>query len=285
MFVGVSVALVAAVFMVACWAYGDRVRLRAMAGSGYAHWEEFPLRDSLPALEGGLSNLEAFKVTMSPFYKADQERALWVSDSLRSVRIEYAADKSPFDSVVLVSWATGRALRTRTFRTRDAVWSPWEARAVDDWVETVTAYVSYPPLITFRAPDSLVSVFEPAEGKVLHVVSSRYFNRTPSPLPPDTSYAVASPEAEVQVVVRGDALAVVNPSPRVVVLGVVDAGTQGVSVVRGEPGRVSIYRTAMRGRVPPVLAWTDPGKTYPVFRDQEAMPRRFFVWIPGDTSR
>lgn len=285
MFVGVSVALVAAVFMVACWAYGDRVRLRAMAGGGYAHWEEFPLRDSLPALEGGLSNLEAFKVTMSPFRKADPERALWVSDSLGALRVEYVGDKNPFDSVVLMSWATGQTLRTRTFRTRDAVWSPWSARAVDDWVETVTAYVSYPPLITFRPVDPLVNMFEPAEGKVLHVVGRRYFSRALSPVPPDTTYAVTGPEAEVQVVVRGDALAVINPSPRVVVLGLVAAGSKGVTAVRGEPGRVSIYRTVMRGRVPPVLAWTDPGVTYPVFRERDATPRRFFVWNPGGASR
>ncbi len=276
----VVVTLAAAVMMLVFRVYGCRASVRAAVGGGYSHWEEFPLRDSLPALEGGLSNLEAFKATMSPFRKADGERAIWLSDTLGAVRLEYAGDKHPFDSVLMLSWATGEALVSRVFHARDVAWSPLTPRRVSGWLEVVAAYVSFPPVISFRMVDPLVSMFEPAEGKVFHVVKDRYFNRPEHPLIPDTTYAVGNLETDLQLVVRGDALAVINPSPRVVVLGLV-GGDGRVTVVRGEPGCVSIHRTVMRGRVPPVLAFSDPGRTFPVFRERDAAPHRIFVWMPS----
>src|SRR5690554_3035524 len=159
-----------ATILAAWWGYGSRVRIRAALGKDYAHWADFSLRDSLPALEGGLSNLEAFRVTLSPFRKADTERTLWLSDSLGRVRLEYVGEKHPFDSVLMLAWTTGHPLTARVFRTRDAAWDHAPGRSVGDWLEVVTAYVSFPPLITFRTADPRVTVFEPAEGKVSHVV-------------------------------------------------------------------------------------------------------------------
>ncbi len=266
-------------------AYGVRPWLRAAFGGGYAHWDEFPLRDSLPALEGGLSGLEAFKVTVMPYHKADEERAIWLSDTLGRVRVEYVSERQPFDSVQVLSWSTGRALQVRTFTDREFMRDDSVSQRMAGWTEVVTVYVSFPPLLTFRSADPRIRIFEPAEGKVLHVVKGRYVAHARHSLQADTSYPVPDArDSEVQVVGRGDALAIINPSPRAVVLGLVDSGRKGAVTMRGEPGRVTVYRTALRGRTPPVLAYSDPGVPFPVFRERETTPRRFFVWMP-DSGR
>jgi hypothetical protein len=279
LFIGASVLALAA--LAAFWIYGHRVHLRALGGArwgGFTPVPAFVLRDSLPALEGGLSNLEAFKVTMNPVWRADNERSLWISDSLTGLTLEFLTRKNPFDSVTLFAWWTGGRVESRTFTgVREPVWTLSPARRVRDWVEVVTVYLSDPPLLSMRASDSTVRLFEQAEGRVFHVVEGWYLGRRERPVVPDTSYALAAQGEGLGLMVRGDALAVVNPAPRPVRLRVLESGSTRTDIVEADSSGVSVYRTFMRGRGGAIVAYTGAGEPYPVFHTKGASVQEFFV--------
>jgi hypothetical protein len=277
----VVVGTLCASLLAAFWLYGHRVQLRALAGARYGGFTpvlEFALRDSLPALEGGLSNLEAFKVTLAPSWKADPERSMWISDSLNFVTMEFLSEKQPLDSVTVFAWWTGGALESRTFRdTADIAWSLAPGQAVRGWSEVVAAYLSDPPLFTVSSTDPLVTLFESAEGRVMHVIGGWYLGRRLKPLKPDTSYAIAAKGEGLGLMVRGDALAVVNPTPQRQRFRVVEMGTSRTEVVEADSFGVSVFRTFMVSRRGMLLAYTNPGEPYPVFRVADARPAEIFV--------
>lgn len=277
--------------LAATWLYGFRAHLRALGGirySGYTPVNDFALRDSLPALEGGLSNLEAFKSTASPIWRADAERSIWLSDSLGALTLEFVTQKTPFDSVTLFAWTTGGTLTSKTFRAgvdgREVAWSTTRAHTSMNWIEVVTAYVSDPPFLSFQTGDSATCLFARAEGTVYHVVSSWYLNRREKPIAPDTAYVIDSKimtgnrsDGELALMVRGKALAVVNPGPHAVTLRLLEAGSSRSVILHADSMGVSVYRNLLRGRIGTLLAYTDPGVTFPVFRKRTARPRDFFV--------
>jgi hypothetical protein len=268
------------------WVNGHRVQIRAaldvVTGHGFAPVAAFALRDSLPDLEGGLSNLEAFKVTISPLGRANPERSVWLSDSVRTVNLEFVSDKRPFDSVVLLTWLTGDTLRRSVSRVPEATWNPTLGRAVDDWVEVVSVYASFPPLFNFRSNDSAISLFTQAEGMVFHVVGGWYLSRKEVVLESDTAYRIAARGDDAQLMVKGDALAFVNPSSRPITMRIIGEGDSRGVIVRTDSTSVSVYRTLMKKLRPPALAYSEPGITFPIFRRLDDPPRLFFVW-PGDS--
>lgn len=287
-------ALAAATLMVAAggltayWLYGQRVLLRAALGGtgsgGFTRVTPFALQDSLPALEGGLTNLEAFKVTFSPSGKANRDRSVWSSDSIGTITLEYLTQRDPLDSVTLLLWTGDGPLRTRTVRGgRTATWSPSVARPVATWTEMAAAYISYPPILALRSSDTSVALFAQAEGKVLHVVNAWYLNRREPALEPDTSYPLEAPHREgepLRLMARGTALAVVNATNRPVRLrltGVHGVNGSHAALLKADSLHVTVYRTLLKERSGHVMAYTDPGVTFAVFRASAPEPARFFV--------
>jgi hypothetical protein len=285
-------ALSAAAFLVAVggltayWLHGQRVLVRAAFGAagrgGFTTVTPFPLRDSLPALEGGLTNLEAFKATLSPSWKANRDRTIWATDTLGTITLEYLTERAHLDSVTFFLWTGDGPLHTHTVRDeRTATWHYSPARAVGTWTEVVAAYLSDPPLLTFTSADSTVELFRQAEGKVMHVVNAWYLNRRPPPLTPDTSYPLdAKYRGEpLQRLARGPALAIVNATDRPVRLRLTGFRTPAPHsvTVGADSGRVAVYRSLLGNRPGTLMAYTDPGVAFSVFRESAPEPPRFFV--------
>ena len=76
---------------------------------------------------------------------------------------------------------------------------------------------------------------------------------------------------------HGDAVAVVNPDVRPVTLRVLEVGSTRTEILHVDSMSVSVYRNLLRRRTGILLAYTDPGITFPVFRKRSAPPREFFV--------
>src|SRR5688572_10617717 len=91
--------------------YGYRVPIWALLNrspeTGFTPVRHFLLRDSLPALGGGLSDLEAFRASVSPSRRSNADRSLWVSDTIGSVSVEFVTDRGRFDSVSFLVWTNG----------------------------------------------------------------------------------------------------------------------------------------------------------------------------------
>jgi|GEM_PF-3305226 len=287
-----ALLLMGTALLIAVWSYGFRAHLRALTGArigGYSPVTDFALRDSLPTLEGGLSNLEAFRSAISPVWRADAERSVWLADSLGSLTLEFVTQKTAYDSVTLFAWTTGTSLRTRVFRARndgrEARWTLTPARLSARWTEVVAAYVSDPPFLSFQSGDSATRLFARAEGRVFHVVGGWYFNRREKRLWPDTAYPLDSRNmtkgnGELSLLARGQALAVVNPGSRPVTLRLLESGTTRSEILHADSAGVSVYRTLLRERTGALLAYTEPGLTFPVFRTRTAPPQEFFVLRP-----
>lgn len=295
-------------------AYGHRVRLRAYMdaamdragaphakqGGGFVEAVDFPLRDSLPALEGGLSNLEAFRASMSPSRKANRDRTLWISDSIATISLEYLTQRERIDSVTLMLWAGDGPLRTKTVRSAGAAtWAHAHRRSVRDWTEAVAVYRSFPPFIALESADPSVALFVQAEGKVFHVVNGWYLNRRESASKPDTSYPIVADDGHpepLRLMARGTAIAIVNTMKTPVTLrltGTTDredippakkAGdiSDGLSddlsvILFADSMHVSVYRNILKERHGTLMAYTEPGITVPVFRKSTVDPQRFFV--------
>ncbi len=262
--------------------YDYRVRWLASIGrfGGFVTAQAFPLRDSLPALGGSLSNLEAFKLTVDPMARTNADRSIWVNDSLHRISMEYFADKNPFDSVTLMVWSSDSFAASKTFRNRrDVTWDLKRSNKPTDWTEVVGMYASYPKVLTFRSPDSSVRLFDPVEGKVLHVVRGRYRDHRERITPADTSYPAREKGSDLQLLAKGNALAVVNPSTRAVTLRLVSMYPKRWHLIRVSGNSIHIYRRLLQNHLSNVWAYTNPGETYPVILEDTRDPTRFFLLV------
>lgn len=262
--------------------YEFRVRIAAAVGkyAGFSQVRSFPLRDSLPALGGSLSNLEAFKFALGSTARANPERSIWVDDSLRVSSIEYFADKNPFDSVTLMVWSSDSFAATRTYRgDRDIAWKLPRSLRPGDWTELVATYSSYPKILAFRSADPSVRFFEPIEGKVLHLVRGRYRNHHEQVTPADTSYPVQGANGDLQLLARGNALAVVNPSAHAVSVRILSLNPKRWETIRIEGKSIHVYRRLLERFSGNIWAYTHPGETFPVLREDAREAARFFLLV------
>jgi hypothetical protein len=250
--------------------------------AGFAPARKFSLVDSLPALSGGLSDLEAFRIQpladeIHPA-RANPEQSIWIADSLRRVRMEYFTDKRVLDSVTLVLWTSDSLTEARTFTgRRNIVWETDVREKMRDWTEIVGVYISRPGLLEFHAADTSISLFSQVEGRTLHAVRGRYRDRREQPVSPDTLYPVTA-GSELQLLARGNALAIVNPSPRPLELRILRVRQRRWDICRVRANSVQVYRRLLEGLSGPILAYTAPGKTFPILPRGEDAPQSYYWW-------
>jgi hypothetical protein len=263
-------------------AYDLRVQLCAATGKycGFVQAQVFPLRDSLPALSGGLSNLEAFKLAPVASVRTNADRSLWILDSIGSISLEYHTDKLPFDSVQLFLWTSDSFVASRTYKNRGSVsWNPAPKSRIRSWTEIVGAYASYPKLLRFHSADTSVRIFDPIEGKVIHAVRGRYRNHNEIITRPDTAYPVPEAARELTLLEKGSSLAVVNPSETPVQIRLVLVESKRWHVLQIEGHSVQVYRNLLRHINGNILAYTRPNETFPVFREDTRNPAQFFLLV------
>jgi hypothetical protein len=241
------------------------------------------LEDSLPALQE-LHDLEALAVAPAPGGRANAARTVWHAPQADSLVVAFHTERRRHDSTVLFLWSSAGGAHRRVVRARGPHrWSLPRRGADRDaspagWEEVIAAYVArprFPPLRSDDAGLSGVTPFERVTGRVLHLVNGVYRNRRVPVVRPDTGYPAPS-RGELELLARGDALAVVNPGPDALQLGIIIMRDGRRRVCR-VPGRtVHVYRTLLRRADGPVLAHTDPGAPRPLFAGDT--PAVFF-WL------
>jgi hypothetical protein len=262
--------------------YDLRVQLCAATGKycGFVQAKVFPLRDSLPALSGGLSNLEAFKLAPVVPARANADRSLWILDSIGSISFEYHTDKIPFDSVQFFLWTSDSFVASRTFTKRGSVsWNPAPKSRIRGWTEIVGAYASYPKLLKFRSADTSVRIFDPIEGKVIHAVQGRYRVHKEPITRSDTSYHAPEVARELTLLAKGSSLAVVNPSEAPVRIRIVMVETNHWHILQIEGRTAQVYRNLLRNINGNIIAHTRPNEPFPVFREDTRNPAQFFLLV------
>jgi hypothetical protein len=227
------------------------------------------LLDSLPALEGGLSDLEAYAVAPWPGGRASPARTVWWAPRAESLMVEFYTSRRARDSTRLFVWSEASGAARKMLRQEgSAQWAIPLGRTRTGWNEIVGVFVSHPRLLDRRASDSSISIFERVEGRTLHLVSGRYSSRPIRCAHPDTMYP-APAEGEIELLARGDALAVVNPGKDIVRVGLVHMPSGHRDLCEIRAGSVHVYRSLLRGTTGPLLAYTDAGNTRPLlFREK-----------------
>jgi hypothetical protein len=268
---------VPAAFLLAEMVYGFRIPLLAVGGVALTPARPVALRDSLPALAGGLSDLEAFSMALSPRGRADAARTVWWAPVADSLVIEFYTERRRLDSTQLILWSDVSGYRHKNLRLmRYAKWTLPVHESVDGWEEIVGVYVSRPRSFTFRSADTTVEIFERVEGRVLHRVQGAYRTRRQNPVLPDTAYP--SPQSgDLEILARGDAVAVVNPGKHEVLLGVIHAEDGRRDVLQIPPGMLQVYRTLLRNRRGPILVYENPGRPKPVLF--QTPDEQSFFWL------
>jgi hypothetical protein len=127
--------------------------------------------------------------------------------------------------------------------------------------------------------DTSARLFERVEGQTLHLVRRRYRDRREALTRPDTVYAIKE-SGELTLLARGNALAIVNPEPKAVRLKVVHPPGSRAEICEAPSHSVSIYRTILRKGEESVLAYTEPGRTFPVLSRGGQTSRDYF-WLDG----
>jgi hypothetical protein len=235
---------------------------------------EIALADSLPALSGGLSGLEAFALSLPAGTLATFDRALWLSDSIREVIVDFHSTRNPFDSAVLYVWAAGR-LHARTVRQPGGVrWRIPVGHGVSDWEEVIAFQVSRPAHWKIRHADPGISVFERVEGSVLHVLRNTYATHPGDWARPDTTYPTADSGA-FALLTRGAALAAINPARDAVRLRVLGPGGNDARMLHIPPRTIQVYRNFWKG-AGTLLAYTDAGRPFCVLGRCRPVHREFF---------
>jgi hypothetical protein len=249
---------------------------------GFSRRESFSLLDSLPALSAGLGDLEAFKLTADPGSKTNVDRSVWLADSLGQISMEFYSGKSVFDSALLYLWTSDSVAASRTLKGgRSIAWNIPVRKKIDAWTEVVGVYVSRPRFLNFKAPDPSITLFDQVEGKTIHIVRKRYRDRVASPVLPDTLYpASASGElsGDLQLMAKGDALAIVNPSAGAIELRVIRISEKRWEVCEVKAHSIQIYRSLLRDVRGPILAYTSPGRTHPLLFKAGEIPAAYF-WL------
>lgn len=251
-------------FLIGELLYSFRIAVFAVGNIGLTPARPVALRDSLPALGGGLSDLEAFSLSLSPRGRANAARTVWWAPVADSLVTEFYTERRRLDSTRLVLWSDVSGSRQKNLRTaRYARWTlPVSRRAngkPDDWEEIVGVYVSRPQRLAFRSVDTTVEIFERVEGKVIHRVRGAYRPRRLTPVAPDTAYP--SPHTgDLEILARGDAVAVINPGDREILLGIIHAADGQRDALRIPSGTLQVYRTLLRNRRGPVLVYENPGR-------------------------
>ena len=82
--------------------YGYRVALLAAGHVVLSPAAPVRLQDSLPALGGGLSDLEAFSLALSPGGRADAARAVWWAPTADSLVVEFYTERRRLDSTPIL---------------------------------------------------------------------------------------------------------------------------------------------------------------------------------------
>ncbi len=245
---------------------------------GFSRRQKFSLLDSLPALSHDLGELEAFKLTIDTSSKTNNDRSVWLTDSLRHISMEFYSAKTRFDSTTLYLWTSDSVFESRTLKdARSILWNIPYGRRVRNWMEVVGVYVARPRFLNFRSEDTSVSVFEKIEGKTIHVVNHGYRDKREAVADPDTSYPATSTE-DLQLFTRGDALAIVNPTTRTVTLRVIRVAGNRWDICK-VPGKTThVYRTLLRNLKGPILAYTSPGTTQALIHKRDYVPSLYF-WL------
>jgi hypothetical protein len=252
--------------------------MRIFSGpEGFFRRAEFSLLDSLPALSPGLGELEAFKLTADPSSETNADRSVWLDDSLGRVSMEFYSGKAAFDSATLYLWTSDSTLESRTLRDkRSILWDIPYGRRVRNWTEVVGFYVSRPRILNFRSAEPSIRVFEQIEGKTIHVVNRRYRDRTEPILAPDTSYS--GDAGELQLLARGNALAIINPAPQPIVIRIIRLNEKRWVVCRVEGKTIQVYRHLFANLKSPILAYTSPGRTHNILVKRVEPPPLYF-WL------
>ena len=253
--------------------------------AGYTAPRPFDLRDSLPALEGGLSNLEAFTVDVADARLANVDRTVWITQRSDSLSLAYVTDRDPHEDVRLVTWTDDPVFTAETVgehrHVRRVVHRPGPVR---DWVEVVSVFAARPHPFRHVSEDPDVTRFERAEGRTLHLVGGAYRPRALRATPPDTAYPVPptalSGDDPLVVLARGDALALVSTRVNPVRLRVVFRDRNGRihrPVVEAAPDTVRVYRALLTDASGILLAYTDPGIPFPLRGERKGDPPEYFI--------
>lgn len=274
-----------AVALVAASTHLHRHHVRLLAPfAGYTRPLPFDLRDSLPALEGGLSDLEAFTVHVPGARRANFDRTLWIAPRADSLVLAYVTDRDPHADVRLVTWTDDPVFTVHADRARSVTRTVHRPAPVRDWIEVVAAFIARPARIRYDTGDPAVVRFERAEGRTLHLVGGAYRPRRLRVTPPDTTYPVTGRNSgqgdPLVLLARGDALAVISQSREHVRLRVVFRDGEGRirrPVVEAAPGMVRVYRTALAGAKGTILAYTHPGILFPLRGDRKIDPPEYFI--------
>lgn len=275
--IGMAILLTAATLRLLGPLNAGLVRLR----QDFRPHAAFSLNDSLPALSPGLSNLEAFSVTLSPGTLASADRSLWWADSVDTVRFAFHTDRTPFDSAALYLWS-GDTVHSRVLRRRGSFdWKVPVWRRIEGWSEMVAMYASWPPLFRMRAADTSVAVFERLEGGVSHVLSDAYARLSETSLPPDTAYLARG--MELQLLARGTTLAVSNPTPRALRIRLLRVEQASPLRLHVPPRTVHVYRR-MLDRSTTTLAYTGAGEPFCRFGSCHAPEAEFFRLAPRSSE-
>ena len=272
------------------WLHARHVRLLAPL-AGYTAPRPFDLRDSLPALEGGLTDLEAFAAHVPGARRANFDRTVWITARADSLTFDYVTTRSPHDSVRIVTWSDDPVFDVAVIpHTRAASRVVARPGPVRDWIEVVSVFLAAPQRFRMHATEPGVTRFERAEGRTLHLVRSAYRARILRPSPPDTAYPIPDtvPEtsAEPELLARGNAVAILNPTDARLRLRIVfrdHTGRIHRPVVDVAPGHVHVHRTLLAGAWSTVLAYTDPGMPFGLMRDASDADRAYFL-LDRDTQ-
>ena len=245
---------------------------------GFSRRNKFSLLDSLPALSPDLGELEAFKLTVDSAAKTNSDRSVWLGDSLRRISMEFYTGKSVFDSTTLYLWTSDSVVESRPLKNqRSILWDITYRRKVTHWTEVVGVYISRPRFFDFQSQDASVSVFEQVEGKTIHVVSHRYRDRLEKPLAPDTAYPSNNGE-ELQLLARGSALAIINPTTNTVVTRVIRIAEKRWDICSVPGNTIQVYRSLLKGVNGPVLAYTSAGIARSLIVKEQEVPAAYF-WL------
>jgi hypothetical protein len=223
----------------------------------------FTLTDSLPDLDVGMRRFEAFRLYDSSGSKSNLTGSLSYSRSIqRIVKLEYLCNHGVNDSLVILNWvASGKVIR-QTFsgepaqkillRFQDTVRGSWQSRNV--------ALISFPRTIVRAFPKGIRG-FDRIEGTTIHEVSSVYSMRCNRFQTPDTSYFAPYDYSDVDFLVRGDNLAIVNGSKTSIKLAIYSPSL-GWKYLKAHRNRVSVFRKLLHPSDEFMVAYTAPDSRF-----------------------
>ncbi|MEN9308926.1 MAG: hypothetical protein RL173_2858 [Fibrobacterota bacterium] len=219
--------------------------------------KSYSLIDSIPSLDSSLHRFEAYRLYDSSSEKSNASGNLsYAKTGARLSKFEYLRGQGTNDSLILLSWADDGVIERQTIvgvaaqgfsrEYNDTIYEGWVARHV--------VFSSFPRSIP-KNVSTTIQAFDQIEGTFVHEISGHYVQKVVEPKKPDTAYRAPFHYSDIEVLLNGSNLAIINGSKNKEEVAVYGP-KMGWRCLSAKAGYVSVFRDCIKWRESFLVAYT-----------------------------